>query len=157
MAKAKTQTKTKKSASASELSRAWEYHKNADQVLGARMSYGMIAQSMFLLSYVTLYLVAAEPIWLPAAVQLGIASLWPLVHVETKRDGRGGDREDAVLARGISLQGSHLCRSPSDDHSRCGATTSRLIPGFFVLWGALAVLASVLIVLEVLGHAKTGT
>ena len=70
---AKPRKKTGKLVSAAELSRAWEYHKNADQVLGARMSYGMIAQSMFLLSYVTLYLAAAEPIWLPTAVQLGIA------------------------------------------------------------------------------------
>ena len=44
-----------------------------------------------------------------------------------------------------------------NDHSRCGITTSRLIPGFFVLWGGLAVLASVLMALEVLGYAKTGT
>ena len=75
---AKPRKQTGKLVTLAELSRAWEYHKNADQVLGARMSYGMIAQSMFLLSYVTLYLVTAEPIWLPTAVQLGIASfgLW---------------------------------------------------------------------------------
>ena len=71
---AKPRKQTGKLVTLAELSRAWEYHKNADQVLGARMSYGMIAQSMFLLSYVTLYLVTAEPIWLPTAVQLGIAS-----------------------------------------------------------------------------------
>ncbi len=135
MAKAKTQTKTKKSASASELSRAWEYHKNADQVLGARMSYGMIAQSMFLLSYVTLYLVAAEPIWLPAAVQLGIAAfgLW-----YTSRQNAMAVEE---IARMRFLREEYLSKDRifaghlPDDHSRCGATTSRLIPGFFVLWG----------------------
>ena len=55
---AKPRKKTGKLVTLAELSRAWEYHKNADQVLGARMSYGMIAQSMFLLSYVTF-------IWLP--------------------------------------------------------------------------------------------
>jgi hypothetical protein len=154
---AKPQKKTRKLVSLAELSRAWEYHKNADQVLGARMSYGMIAQSMFLLSYVTLYLVAAEPIWLPAAVQLGIASfgLW-----YTSRQNAMAVEE---IARMRFLREEYLSKDRifaghfPDDHSRCGATTSRLIPGFFVLWGGLAVLASLLIVLEALGYAKTGT
>ncbi len=154
---AKPRKKPGKLVPAAELSRAWEYHKNADQVLGARMSYGMIAQSMFLLSYVTLYLVAAEPIWLPASVQLGIAAfgLW-----YTSRQNAMAVEE---IARMRFLREEYLSKDRifaghlPDDHSRCGATTSRLIPGFFVLWGGLAVLASVLIVLEVLGYAKTGT
>ena len=69
----KPRKQTGKLVTLAELSRAWEYHKNADQVLGARMSYGMIAQSMFLLSYVK-YLVTAEPIWLPTAVQLAFGT-----------------------------------------------------------------------------------
>ena len=153
----KPRKKTGKLVTLAELSRAWEYHKNADQVLGARMSYGMIAQSMFLLSYVTLYLVAAEPIWPPAAVQLGIASfgLW-----YTSRQNAMAVEE---IARMRFLRKEYLSKDRifaghlPEDHSNCGATTSRLIPGFFVLWGGLAVLASALIVLEVLDYAKTGT
>ncbi|HLC07799.1 MAG TPA: hypothetical protein VJK06_00775 [Methyloceanibacter sp.] len=154
---AKPRKKSGKLVPAAELSRAWEYHKNADQVLGARMSYGMIAQSMFLLSYVTLYLVAAEPIWLPVAVQLGIATfgLW-----YTSRQNAMAMEE---IARMRFLRKEYLSKDRifaghlPEDHPSCGTTTSRLIPGFFVLWGALAALASVLIVLEVLGYAKTGT
>jgi hypothetical protein len=154
---AKPQKQTGKLVTLAELSRAWEYHKNADQVLGARMSYGMIAQSMFLLSYVTLYLVTAEPIWLPAAVQLGIASfgLW-----YTSRQNAMAMEE---IARMRFLRKEYLSKDRifaghlPEDHPSCGATTSRLIPGFFVLWGGLAVLASALIVLEGLGYAKTGT
>jgi hypothetical protein len=121
------------------------------------MSYGMIAQSMFLLSYVTLYLVTAEPIWLPTAVQLGIASfgIW-----YTARQNAMAEEE---IARMRFLRKEYLSKDRifaghlPNDHSRCGITTSRLIPGFFVLWGGLAVLASVLMALEVLGYAKTGT
>jgi hypothetical protein len=154
---AKPRKQTGKLVTLAELSRAWEYHKNADQVLGARMSYGMIAQSMFLLSYVTLYLVTAEPIWLPTAVQLGIASfgIW-----YTARQNAMAEEE---IARMRFLRKEYLSKDCifaghlPNDHSRCGITTSRLIPGFFVLWGGLAVLASVLMALEVLGYAKTGT
>jgi len=151
---AKRRRKTGKPITSAELSWAWEYHKNADQVLAARMSYGMIAQSMFLLSYVTLYLAVADPAWLPPAVQLGIASfgLW-----YTSRQSAMAEEEIAKIR---FLREEYLYRDRifaghlPEDHPR--ATTSRLIPGFFMLWGSLAALASALIVLEVLGHAKTG-
>ncbi len=152
---ARPRRKTGKPLTDAELSWAWEYCKNADQVLGARMSYGMIAQSMFLLSYVTLYLASADPAWLPTAVQLGIATfgIW-----YTSRQNAMANEEirkirflrEAYLYRDRIFAG-HL----PEDHPR--VTTSRLLPGFFVLWGSLAALAGVLIVLELLGYAKTGT
>ena len=37
------------------LKRAWEYHKAADELLAARMNYGLVAHSMFLVSYATLF------------------------------------------------------------------------------------------------------
>jgi len=154
---AKPRKKARKLVPAAELSRAWDYHKSADEVLGARMSYGMIAQSMFLFSYVTLFLVAAEPIWLPAAVQLGIATfgLW----YTSKQKAMAEEQ----IARMKYLREEYLSHDriyvgcfPEDRLAR-GAPPLRLIPGFFVLWGALAALATVLIALEVLGYAKTGT
>lgn len=62
----------------SQLRRAWEYHKAADELLAFRMSYGMVAQSMLIVSFVTLlglqphlggYLKASELI-------VGVFGLW---------------------------------------------------------------------------------
>jgi hypothetical protein len=38
-----------------QLQRAWEYHKAADELLAARMNYGLVAHSMFLVSYATIF------------------------------------------------------------------------------------------------------
>ncbi|HEY8275953.1 MAG TPA: hypothetical protein VIG52_03040 [Methyloceanibacter sp.] len=154
---AKPKKTTGKLVSMAELSRAWDYHKSADEVLGARMNYGMIAQSMFLLSYVTLFLAVAEPIWLPAAVQLGISTfgLW-----YTSRQNAMAEEE---IAKMRFLRKEYLSRDRiyagcfPKDRLTGDATPPRIIPGFFVLWGSLAVLSLALIVLEVLGYAKTGT
>ena len=35
--------------------RAWDVHKNINDVMSQRISYGMVAQSMLLLSYVTIF------------------------------------------------------------------------------------------------------
>jgi hypothetical protein len=37
-----------------ELRSAWEYHKAADELLAQRMSYGMVAHSMLIVSFVTI-------------------------------------------------------------------------------------------------------
>ena len=36
-----------------EWQRAWKYHKTADELLGVRLNYGMVAQSMLLVSFIT--------------------------------------------------------------------------------------------------------
>lgn len=35
--------------------RAWDYHKAADELLAARVSYGLVAHSMFLVSFATIF------------------------------------------------------------------------------------------------------
>ena len=62
--------------------RAWDYHKAADELLAARVSYGLVAHSMFLVSFATIFAAGENKSWwLVVLVEIVIAALGLLYSV----------------------------------------------------------------------------
>ena len=131
----------------SELRRAWEYHKCADEILASRMNYGMVAQSMLLVSYMTMFLATGGIAWLPPFVQGIVASfgLWYSV--------RQSAMAQELTKRMEFLRKSYLVRLDpiydkylNIDPLPHGSYQLRLFPGLWTLWGAMLLIAGWLFV-----------
>ena len=96
-----------------EVRRAWEYHKAADELLAQRMSYGMVAQSMLIVSFVTIASAdhSGRP-WLTyLEIVISLLGFWysAVQHSTTRALIRGLDRlKEAYLVPLDSIYADYL-------------------------------------------------